>query len=82
MGSGASVPSASSGDIAKHVASLGEPYEGYAQKIEADGVDGEFLASIEAKDLPDLFTAGPPDSPPSQTGVLVPRNPKKSRFPF
>ena len=56
MGSGASVPSASSGDIAKHVASLGEPYEGYAQKIEADGVDGEFLASIEAKDLPDLFT--------------------------
>ncbi len=39
MGGGASVPVATSKDIATAVAALGEPYEPYANKIDADGVD-------------------------------------------
>ena len=39
MGGGASVPVATSKDIAAAVAALGEPYEPYAKKIETDGVD-------------------------------------------
>jgi hypothetical protein len=40
MGGGASVPAATSKDVAAQVAKLGEPYEPYAKKIDADGVDG------------------------------------------
>ena len=56
MGGGASVPAAaSSQDVAAQVALLGEPYEPYAKKIDSDGVDGAFLASITNDDLPSLF---------------------------
>ena len=56
MGGGASVPTASSQDVAAQVAALGEPYEPYAKKIDADGVDGAFLDGISPEDLPSLFT--------------------------
>ena len=41
MGGGASIPgnAASSRDIASQVSELGEAYEPYANKIEADGID-------------------------------------------
>ena len=56
MGGGASVPAATSQDVAAQVAALGEPYEPYAKKIDADGVDGAFLDGISPEDLPSLFT--------------------------
>ena len=34
------MPAATSKDVAAQVAKLGEPYEPYAKKIDADGVDG------------------------------------------
>ena len=52
---GASVPAATSQDVAAQVAALGEHYAPYAKKIAAEGVDGTFLQSISPGDLTSLF---------------------------
>ena len=55
MGGGASVPVITAPEVAARIRSLGESYHAYADKIEADGVDGSFLQAIEEENLATLF---------------------------
>ena len=52
----ANVSALTAADVASEVRSLGKPYEGYAGKIEENGLDGSFLEELTADDLPGIFT--------------------------
>ena len=52
----ANVSALTAQDVAAQVRALGKPYEGYADKVEENGLDGSFLEELTADDLPGIFT--------------------------
>jgi hypothetical protein len=54
MGAGASV--AASCEVAQQVAALGEAFDGYAKKVQDEGIDGTFLKTLGNEDLQSLLT--------------------------
>ena len=51
----ADVTAFSAAEVAAQVRALGKPYEGYADKIEENGLDGSFLEELTSDDLPGIF---------------------------